>query len=76
MVKTVRYKPEIRGFETRRSKLLLSDYLINAAALGPRVYSASIGMSRRYRDKKYFQRVKRRLARKADNLSTITVSVV
>jgi hypothetical protein len=41
VVKAVCYKPEGRGFETRRGEWFFLIYLIFPAALGPGVYSAS-----------------------------------
>jgi hypothetical protein len=41
VVKALYYKPEGRGIETLRGKLILSVDLILPAALGPGVYSAS-----------------------------------
>jgi hypothetical protein len=40
VVKVLCYKPEGRGFQTRRAELFFSIYLILPAALGPEVYSA------------------------------------
>jgi hypothetical protein len=40
VVKSPRYRPEGRGFETRRGEWFLSIYLILPVALGPEVYSA------------------------------------
>jgi hypothetical protein len=41
VVRTLCYKPEGRGFETRWGEWFLSIYLILPVALGPGVYSAS-----------------------------------
>jgi hypothetical protein len=41
VVKTLCYKPEGRGFETRWGEWFLSIYLILLVALGPGVYSSS-----------------------------------
>jgi hypothetical protein len=38
--KTLIYKPEGCGFETRRGELIFSIYLILLAVVGPGVYSA------------------------------------
>jgi hypothetical protein len=41
VVKAICYKPQGRGFESRRGELIVSIYLILPAALGPGVYSVS-----------------------------------
>jgi hypothetical protein len=41
IVKSLCYKPEDRGLETRWGEYIFSIYLIPPAALGPGVYSAS-----------------------------------
>jgi hypothetical protein len=51
VVKTLRYKLEDRGFETRRGEWRFPIYVILLAALGPGVYSPLTEMITRDRNK-------------------------
>jgi hypothetical protein len=70
VVEAVCYKPEGRGFETPKGKMIFSSDLIFPAALGPGIYSAVTEMSTRSR-KIMFLGIRARLVRKADSLTAI-----
>jgi hypothetical protein len=59
VVRALCYKPGGRGFETRRSELIFSIYLIIPVALGPGVHSDSNRKEYEKQKKKCFWRVER-----------------
>jgi hypothetical protein len=70
VVVEVCYKPEGRGYETRRDELIFSIYLIFPVALGPEVYSASKRNEYEMQKKETFPGSKARPVRRSDNLTT------
>jgi hypothetical protein len=70
VVKPLCYKPESRGFETRRGELIFSIYLILPAALVPGVYSAS-NRNEYQKQTKIFLVSKARPVRSANNFAAM-----